>query len=86
MIAVANNGLLQKRSINPLWTDEDSVVISASSEINENTVAINSREQLILTPTANLATGTRVTSLNDGQASIAVANKMQTKPTASTKK
>ncbi len=86
MIAVANNGLLQKRSINPLWTDEDSVVISASSEINENTVAINSREQLILTPTANLATGTRVTSLNDGQTSIAVANKMQTKPTASTKK
>ena len=86
MIAVANNGLLQKRSINPLWTDEDSVVISASSEINENTVAINSREQLILTPTANLATGTRVTSLNDGQSSIAVAIKMQTKPTASTKK
>ena len=86
MIAVANNGLLQKRLIIPLWTDAQSVVISASSGINDNTAAINSTEQLILTPTANLATGTRVKSLNEEQASLAAANKMQTKPTASTKK
>ena len=86
MIAVANNGLLQKRLITPLWTDAQSVVISASSDINDNTAAINSSEQLILTPTANLAAGTRVKSLNDEQASMAAANKMQTKLTASTKK
>jgi RND family efflux transporter MFP subunit len=86
MIALANNGLLQKRLISPLWTDAQSVVISASSGINDNTAAINSSEQLILTPTANLATGTRVKSLNDDQASLAVAKKMQTKPTATTEK
>jgi RND family efflux transporter MFP subunit len=86
MIALANNGLLQKRLISPLWTDAQSVVISASSGINDNTAAINSSEQLILTPTANLATGTRVKSLNDDQASLAVAKKMQTKPTATTAK
>jgi len=86
MIALANNGLLQKRLISPLWTDAQSVVISASSGINDNSAAINSSEQLILTPTANLATGTRVKSLNDDQASLAVAKKMQTKPTATTAK
>jgi RND family efflux transporter MFP subunit len=86
MIALANNGLLQKRLISPLWTDAQSVVISASSGINDNTAAINSSEQLILTPTANLATGTRVKSLNDDQASLAVAKKMQTKPTSTTTK
>jgi len=86
MIALANNGLLQKRLISPLWTDAQSVVISASSGINDNTAAINSSEQLILTPTANLATGTRIKSLNDDQASLAVAKKMQTKPTATTEK
>ena len=62
------------------------MVISASSGINDNSAAINSSEQLILTPTANLATGTRVKSLNDDQASLAVAKKMQTKPTATTAK
>lgn len=68
MIAVAENGLLQKRLISPLWTDTESVVISASSgvgDLKNDAVAINSADQLILTPTANLASGTRVKSLND---------------------
>ena len=68
MIAVAENGLLQKRLISPLWTDTESVVISASSGVSDlknDPAVINSADQLILTPTANLASGTRVKSLND---------------------
>jgi multidrug efflux system membrane fusion protein len=68
MIAVAEDGLLQKRAIEPLWTDVESVVISASSlagDIYNYAAAIDSTDKLILTPTANLAAGTRVKSLND---------------------
>ncbi|MBA6264652.1 MAG: efflux RND transporter periplasmic adaptor subunit [Colwellia sp.] len=68
MVAVAEEGVLQKRLITPLWTDKDSVVISASPQadtINNYDKLINSTDQLILTPTANLAAGTRVKSLND---------------------
>jgi RND family efflux transporter MFP subunit len=66
MIAVAENGVLQKRSITPLWTDKESVVISAAGDAQGGYAAmISSAEQLILTPTANLAAGTRVKSLSD---------------------
>ncbi len=67
MIAVAEKGMLQKYKINPLWTDANSVIIAANSSSNALTTdlaVINSSDQLILTPTANLASGTRVKSLN----------------------
>ena len=67
MIAVAEKGVLKKYKINPLWTDANSVIIAADSnnDVLSTTVAvINSSDQLILTPTANLASGTRVKSLN----------------------
>ncbi len=67
MIAVAEKGLLKKHKINPLWTDANSVIIAADSANNNlsTTVAvINSADKLILTPTSNLASGTRVKSLN----------------------
>jgi len=67
MIAVAEKGLLKKYKINPLWTDTRSVIIESNSNNSDllSTVAvINSSDQLILTPTANLASGTRVKSLN----------------------
>jgi multidrug efflux system membrane fusion protein len=68
MIAVAEKGVLHKRLIQPLWTDKESVVISASLDVggvNHYAAVINSTDQLILTPTANLASGTRVKSLNE---------------------
>ena len=67
MIAVAVNGVLQKRSVNPLWTDANSVVVAATNTEQGSTdfiTMINDSEQLILTPTANLASGTRIKSLN----------------------
>jgi capsule polysaccharide export protein KpsC/LpsZ len=72
MIAVAEKGVLKKYKINPLWTDANSVIIAADSNNNDlsTTVAvINSSDQLILTPTANLASGTRVKSLNQADES-----------------
>jgi hypothetical protein len=87
MIAVAEKGLLQKRLIKPLWTDAKSVVISASSGvsgvINYGGV-INSTDQLILTPTANLASGTRVKSLNDNEDTLPVVNQMSVNSSTST--
>jgi RND family efflux transporter MFP subunit len=68
MIAVAENGVLQKRTVEPLWTDAKSVVIAAAdSDLSTARFAtnINPSEQLILTPTANLAAGTRIKSLNE---------------------
>jgi RND family efflux transporter MFP subunit len=79
MIAVAEKGVLQKRLIEPLWTDKNSVVISASSiagELINFTGVINSTDQLILTPTANLASGTRVKSLNAEEANLPVPNEV----------
>ncbi|MBA6255260.1 MULTISPECIES: efflux RND transporter periplasmic adaptor subunit [unclassified Colwellia] len=76
MVAVAEEGVLQKRLIAPLWTDKDSVVISASPQagtINNYNKVLNSTDQLILTPTANLAAGTRVRSLNDVNANEQLA-------------
>ena len=73
---MAEKGLLQKRLITPLWTDKDSVVISASLQagiINNYNKVISSTDQLILTPTANLAAGTRVKSLNDVNANEQLA-------------
>ena len=67
MIAVAEKGILKKYKINPLWTDTNSVIIaadSAKSDFSTAVAVINSSDQLILTPTANLASGTRVKSLN----------------------
>jgi RND family efflux transporter MFP subunit len=72
MIAVAEKGVLKKYKINPLWTDANSVVIAADSASNDLPTAvavINSSDKLILTPTANLASGTRVKSLNQADES-----------------
>jgi multidrug efflux system membrane fusion protein len=80
MIAIAENGLLQKRLIKPLWTDAQSVVISASSmlgDVNNYSAVISSADQLILTPTANLASGTRVKSLNDVEDDLATKNALK---------
>jgi hypothetical protein len=72
MIAVAEKGVLKKYKINPLWTDANSVIIAADSnnhDLSTTVAVINSSDQLILTPTANLASGTRVKSLNQADES-----------------
>lgn len=69
MIAIAEEGMLIKRKIEPIWTDKDYVVISASNELDglskKSKATINSNDTIILTPTASLASGTRVKFIND---------------------
>jgi hypothetical protein len=68
-VSVADQGLLRKRQVVPLWTDAASVVVNAAdnSEYNPNQVAgtiaqasLKDTDKLILTPTANLPDGTKV--------------------------
>lgn len=75
MVSIAQEGVLQKRQVVPIWTDSDSVVVAANDAASYNANAIDTgsrinaplttRDVLILTPTANLPNGTRVRSLND---------------------
>jgi len=68
-VAIASEGVLQKRQVMPLWTDNNSVVISADSGAysdsklalaGNDSVLLQDSDMLILTPTANLPNGTRV--------------------------
>ncbi|MFC3093423.1 efflux RND transporter periplasmic adaptor subunit [Alteromonas sediminis] len=54
MVSVAEDGVLRKKTIEPLWTDVESVVVAATD------MAISTDDKLILTPTANLPDGTKV--------------------------
>ena len=74
MIAVAEEGILTKRKVQPLWTDRQAVVISASSGLDSSfnnagvmagASVLDANDTLILTPTANLASGTRVKPINE---------------------
>jgi len=71
-VSVADEGILKKRFIDPLWTDANSVVVRAntpstsefysqdSTDGNSAKVGLKPSDRLILTPTANLPDGTRV--------------------------
>ncbi|MEL0069148.1 MAG: efflux transporter periplasmic adaptor subunit, partial [Gammaproteobacteria bacterium] len=62
-IAVVDEGQLLKLPVQPVWTDRDNVIIEALGSIEMDTLEQRSfvaADQLILTPTANLASGTRV--------------------------
>jgi multidrug efflux system membrane fusion protein len=74
-ISVVDEGMLRKRQIMPLWTDANSVVVASNdttenNEYNDNQfqkkpmhITLKASDKLILTPTANLPDGTRVTPL-----------------------
>ncbi len=83
IVSVVDNGLLEKRKIKPLWTDETSVVVSATNsylntalnQSNETSLVsyLQPTDRLILTPTANLLNGTRVKALIDTESQPQVA-------------
>ncbi len=71
MVSIADNGILKKRKVTPLWTDNNAVIVSSQQQnqlmpVNYQsasdvlTQALNQSEMLILTPTANLPDGTKV--------------------------
>lgn len=71
-VSVADEGVLRKRQVQPLWTDISNVIVAASRvENDENSITANRlssllpSDKLILTPTANLPDGTKVKSLNE---------------------
>jgi multidrug efflux system membrane fusion protein len=76
VVSVADDGLLKKRKVTPLWTDAKSVVVSALADdgsfssqttIGESNLSrLRATDRLILTPTANLPQGTKVKSLSEG--------------------
>lgn len=71
-VSVADEGILRKRQITPLWTDANSVVVASNDTLNGTLygdnqlnrgyaqVTLKESDKLILTPTANLPDGTRV--------------------------
>ncbi len=62
-IAIVDEGQLLKIPVDPMWTDRDMVIIKALGNLHTGTPnrrQLAETDQLILTPTANLATGTRV--------------------------
>jgi len=66
-VSVVDNGILRKRAITPLWTDNDNVIVSA---LPDNTTHMRSNslkpeDKLILTPMANIPDGTKVKTLED---------------------
>lgn len=69
-VAVAQEGILQKRQVNPIWTDSDSVIVSAGTadilgqDVVRSAVLLPT-DQIVLTPTANLPTGTRIRPLGE---------------------
>ncbi|NVJ61644.1 MAG: efflux RND transporter periplasmic adaptor subunit [Gammaproteobacteria bacterium] len=78
-ISIAQEGVLKKRRVTPLWTDTKSVVVSAATALDnqfdgENfsskqpSPALAASDRIILTPTANLPDGTRIKSIGDGTA------------------
>lgn len=62
-IAIVDEGQLLKIPVEPIWTDRDMVIIKALGNldaVDTNIRKLSASDQLILTPTANLAAGTRV--------------------------
>ncbi len=79
-VSVAQEGVLKKRKVRPLWTDAQSVVVPATLNLDSlaaSTVqpALEKSDRLILTPTANLPDGTRVKPISE------MAEKKQAKDT-----
>ncbi len=71
MVSIADDGILKKRKVMPLWTDSNVVVVSSKqesplqpvnfqSDSNVSTESLSQSDILILTPTANLPGGTKV--------------------------
>ena len=89
MVSVAENGVLKKRKITPIWTDSDSVVVAPqqanklltvsyqSSNNNLSAGLLNKSDILILTPTANLPDGTKVKPLDGDTSPVKEATKKQ---------
>lgn len=68
-VSVAREGVLYKQAIQPLWTDQNSVVVPAmpsidsieeGAQVAQTTGGLRVGQRLILTPTANLPNGTRI--------------------------
>ncbi|MEM0912632.1 MAG: efflux RND transporter periplasmic adaptor subunit [Pseudomonadota bacterium] len=68
-VALAQEGILLKRKVEPIWTDTDAIIVSAHSNagVEENlgqalakSSLLSSTDSIILTPTANLPNGTRI--------------------------
>ena len=75
-VSIAQQGILQKRVIEPLWTDSDFVIVSAinndelqadaiGTDITPPSSVLLATDMLILTPTANLPDGTRIRPLRE---------------------
>jgi RND family efflux transporter MFP subunit len=64
-VSVVDDGVLRKRSITPLWTDDKNVVVSASVNDGALTSTLKQDDKLILTPTANIPAGTKVKTLEE---------------------
>ncbi|GEA13547.1 efflux RND transporter periplasmic adaptor subunit [Alteromonas sp. KUL49] len=72
-VSIAQEGILQKVQVSPLWTDSEVVVVANSlisnddmlTGINSELSVLSPSDALILTPTANLPNGTRVRSMED---------------------
>ncbi len=86
-VSVAEEGVLQKQLITPLWTDQKSVVVPAMPSLDTNEVGnpiaeirggLRIGQQLILTPTANLPNGTRIKPMNNPDSRRAATTHQQT--------
>jgi len=69
-VAIAQEGILQKRQINPLWTDSESIVVAARSadilgQDAKRSAVLAPTDKIVLTPTANLPNGTRIRPLGE---------------------
>ena len=88
MVSVVDEGVLRKRPITPLWTDDKNVIVSASnSQVTGNASnMLTPNDQLILTPTANIPDGTKVKSLADSLPETSSAKKSLQAKTADSAK
>ena len=88
MVSVVDEGVLRKRPITPLWTDDKNVIVSAANrQVTGNTSnVLTPNDQLILTPTANIPDGTKVKSLADSLPEMSSANKSLQAKTADSAK
>lgn len=78
-VSIAQEGVLKKRKVEPLWTDAESVVVPASFNLDNiastpSNPALEPSDRLILTPTANLPDGTRVKFIGDVSETQQAAN------------
>lgn len=77
MVSIAEQGILRKRRITPLWTDVKSVVVQQQDMHAQLQPAqsLKASDKIILTPTANLPDGTRVKPLGGKRGKDRLANK-----------